>query len=312
MQHTEPIHIVLNPTSGGGAGARAEREIARDLARRGVPFEIHRTEGRGHAAELARDFANRGVARVGAAGGDGTIHEVVNGLMQSRVRSTTLALLPIGTGNDFVKVVSGTRTLPAALETVARGSCRRYDLGIVKWDGGSEYFTNAMGTGIDVEVVRQLQRLPHMPGALKYLAALVRALLKYRPVPLHASINGDTIDTRAMILAVGNGTCQGGGFYLAPNARPDDGVFDITLVREVGLRDVVTLVPRILRGTHGGHVAVLMRTARALRVESGDDRPLCFHVDGELRETESRAFSVEVLPGALAVLARDGSTEGDR
>lgn len=310
MPHTEPIHIVLNPTAGGGTGARARREIEDDLAGRGVPFEIHLTEHRGHAAELARNLADRKAPVVAAAGGDGTIHDVVNGLLQSGARSTALALIPIGTGNDFVKVVNGTRTMSDAIETIAHGVCRRFDVGLVRWDGGSEYFINAMGTGIDVEVVRQLQRLPHMPGALKYLMALIRALMKYRPVKLRASINGDEIDTRAMILAVGNGTCQGGGFYLAPDAKPDDGELDVTLVREVGFRDVVSLVPRILRGTQRGHDAVLMRTARVLRVESAEGRPLYFHLDGELREPESGAFTVEVIPGALAVLSRDAHAQG--
>lgn len=312
MHHTEPVHIVLNPTAGGGTGARAQREIERDLARLGVPFEIHLTRGRGHAMAMAREFADRGVAVVAAAGGDGTIHEVVNGLMESGRGSTTLALIPIGTGNDFVKVVDGTRTMPEAIQTIAEGTPRRFDVGRVRWDGSSEFFINGMGTGIDVEVVRQLHRLPHMPGALKYLLALLRALVSFRPVRLHASINGDAIDTRAMILAVGNGTCQGGGFYLAPEARPDDGVFDVTLVREVRLREVFTLVPRILRGTQRGHEAVLMRTVRSLHVKSGEQKPLNFHVDGELRESTSHAFDVEVVPGALAVLARDAQRQGDR
>jgi diacylglycerol kinase family enzyme len=117
-------------------------------------------------------------------------------------------------------VVPGARKLPGAYEVLARGDTVEYDVGYATWDGGSEYFVNGMGSGIDVEVVRQLRHVFTLPGPLKYLTALIRALAVYRPIALNAFLDRETLGRRIMMMAVGNGICQGGGFYLTPNAVP--------------------------------------------------------------------------------------------
>lgn len=304
MSQAKPVCVVLNPASGGGAGARYRREIEHELNARGVQFDLVETPGPGTGVSLARERARRGAHVVVAAGGDGTVHDVVNGIMQAApAGSCALGLVPVGTGNDFVKVVPGTRHRQAAYDTIARGHSERYDLGRVRWNGSEEYFINGMGTGIDVEVVRQLTQIPQLPGPLKYLLALLRALLRFRPVALRAQLDDQRLEQRVMIIAVGNGTCQGGGFYLAPDASPQDGVLDACVVDQLSLGGILRVLPRIMRGTQRGHPAVLMRTARTVRFEAADDRPLFFHLDGELREPSGlRTLEVDVLPGVLPVL----------
>jgi len=297
------LDIILNPISGGGAGRRARPEISRALDARGVQYHIHETEGPGDARERARALSRPGAVIV-AAGGDGTIHEVANGLLDAGGLAT-LGLIPVGTGNDFVKVVPGTRKREHAYETLASGTQRRFDAGLVRWDGGVEHFINGMGTGIDVEVVRQMKRLPQLPGPIKYLMGLFRALVHYRPVQLDASFNGSAFEKRVMIIALGNGVCQGGGFYLAPDAVADDGLLDLTVVDELNLVEIAQVLPRILKGTQRGHRKVDMRTGRRLEIRSTDGRPLFFHLDGELREPAGATeLTVEVIPAALPVLAR--------
>jgi diacylglycerol kinase (ATP) len=304
MGELKPVCVILNPVSGGGAGARHRAEIENELTRRGVRYDLFETRGPGAATQIARDCAKRGAETVVAAGGDGTAHEVANGILQAAPHgSCALGLLPVGTGNDFVKVVPGTRDRALAYDTIVRGSSKRYDVGRVRWGDQEEYFINGMGTGIDVEVVRQLRHLPALPGPLKYLLALVRALIRYQPVAVRARFDDQQLEREIMIVAVGNGVCQGGGFYLAPEASPSDGILDVCLVERTSLSGTMRVIPKVLRGTQRGDPKVFMRTARRVRFEAMDGRPLFFHLDGELREPEGlRVLDVEVLPGALPVL----------
>ncbi len=305
MARLKTVAVILNPASGGGAGRRQRPQIERGLAERGVASTVIETRAPGDAVGLAPDLARSGTSRIVAAGGDGTIHDVANGILRANAgASCALGVLPVGTGNDFVKVVPGARTLVGALDTIAKDRVRHFDVGHVRWQDNSEYFVNGMGTGIDVEVVRQIVRLPRLPGPLKYVVGLLRAVLRYKPVSLHAQMDEQRISQRVMIIAVGNGVCQGGGFYLAPKASPIDGKLDVTVVNELNLLGIARVIPRVLRGTQEGDPAVLMRTARSVRFEAADDRPLFFHLDGELREPAGlRALDIEILPAALPVLA---------
>ena len=301
---TQTVHVILNPKSGGGRAGRLRDEIARELAARRVGVEIHETKAAGHAVELAGDVARLRPTLVAAAGGDGTIHDVANGLLRSGHR-IPMAVIPVGTGNDFAKIVPGAETRTAAYDTIAQPSFRDFDAGYVQWQGGGEFFVNGMGTGIDVEVVRQILRLPQLPGPLKYLAGLFRALAVYRPVTLRATLPDEVIEQSVMMFAVGNGICQGGGFYLTPQGRPDDAQLELCVVREIPLWRVPSVLTRVMRGTHGNHPVVTMRGFQNVRIDAVGPEPLFFQLDGELREPARASWlEIEVRPGILPVAVR--------
>ena len=293
------IPVILNPTSRAGAARKRQDAITSGLRARGATSRILLTQHSGHAVELARGLAADGAGMIVAAGGDGTVHEVANGILGSRA-PCALAVLPLGTGNDFAKMIPGANALHSALDIVARPVFADYDVGFASWQGGAEFFINAMGTGIDVEVVRQLHRLPALPGPIKYLAALLRALAVYDPVRLSAQ-NGGRLDRAVMMMAVGNGICQGGGFYLTPNASARDGRLELCVVDALPLWKVPMILPRVLRGTHGGHPSVTMKTLEHVRFEANGAASLYFQLDGELREPATRFVDVAVRPGALRV-----------
>lgn len=300
-----PLVVVLNPTSGSGAGRRLRGEVDMALRARGLEARIVPTEGRGHATELAAEAAAAGAPVVVAAGGDGTVHEVVNGLLRTG-GDTALGLIPIGTGNDFVKVVPGTRRLPAAYDTLARGSVRRFDAARARWSGGSEFFVNAAGTGIDVEVVRQIEALGTLPGALRYVVGLLRALSRYRPVRMRVTPEGGAPFERSVMLsAVSNGKCLGGAFRLTPDARPDDGLLDLCVVAELGVLPALRIVPKVLRGTHTQHPGVTMVRDRAFELEVLGEGPVFLQLDGELRRIDGGSVHIEVMPAALRVVCGD-------
>lgn len=304
------MRIILNPMARHGAGRRIRGAIERELDRRRLPFDLVQTEGPLHARELARDAAESGVGRIVAAGGDGTVHEVANGILDARVNGVTMGVLPIGTGNDFVKMVPGTATRAAAFAALSGGRIGTVDVGCVRWGDRSEYFTNAMGTGIDVEVVRQMRRSRVLPGSAIYLSALIRALARYRPPAVELVADGRTIRQRIMNLAVCNGVSIGGSFRICPDARADDGLLDICLIREMSLLRNARMVPRVLTGTHVGHDGVTMLRGASIQLRMEEDRPLLFQLDGELREAADGAVGIriEILPARLHVI-RGESTD---
>ena len=302
------LTVVLNPAARGGAGRRLRAEIERELRRRGLEFEVRETRGPGEAVELARAACHAGSRTVAAAGGDGTVHDVANGILQAADEGTAeraaLGIVPIGTGNDFVKVIPGTSNRAAAYDTLAAGRRYGFDAALVAWAGGREYCLNAAGTGVDVEVVRQIQARTRRHGALVYIGGLVRALRRYRPVHVRIDADGESTEARIMMVAVANGTCIGGLFRICPQARPDDGLLDLCVVRELTVLRQPVLAARILRGRHLHEREVSFRTAREVRIEVLDGSPLFFQLDGELREPRGvDTLSITVQPARLQVLA---------
>lgn len=302
------MRVILNPVARHGAGASLRPRIEAELSARGVRFDIVETARTGHATELARDAAERGAGTIVAAGGDGTVHEVVNGIMTAGTAGVTLGVLPIGTGNDFVKLVPGTATIGDACDTLAGGMSAPVDIGLVQWPGGSEYFVNAMGTGIDVEVVRRMRRVRFVPGGVLYIVALLRALAVYRPLRIRVRTGADTFDGGIMNLAVCNGPCIGGTFRICPDARHDDGLLDTCVIEEMPILRNARMVPRVVRGTHPGHDGVTMFRGTEVHVSVTDGRQLPFQVDGELREAADGAAGilVSLAPDRLNVMR--GST----
>lgn len=288
------MRVILNPMARNGTGRRLRSVIERALERRRVDFDVVQTEGPGHAIDLARHAAEAGIARVVAAGGDGTVHEVANGVLGATRRDTAVGLLPIGTGNDFGKMVPGAASFETALETLATGAVAAYDAGCARWDGRSEFFVNAMGTGIDVEVVRGMRRNRFLPGGLIYARALLRALARYTPLAIDIRVDDRTEHRSIMNLAVCNGPCIGGSFRICPDARPDDGLLDVVIIDEMPILRNARMVPRVVRGTHIGRPGVTALRGRSVRLRIRDDGPLFFQLDGELREATDGRTGIEI------------------
>lgn len=303
----EPVHVIVNPAAGGGRGRRARALVEAALGRRGFRFRVHETGGRGDAVDLARRSLDAGAGAILSVGGDGTAHEVANGLLSEAGGGAlpAMGVVPVGTGNDFARMLGVSRSAPVdGLERLER---RYLDAGKLEWEGGAEYFINGSGTGIDVEVVRQIERLPRIPGFASYLIGVLRALAAFRAIPVRVRLDGEARSENVMIVAVMNGDRQAGGFHVCPGALPHDGRLDVCLVRELGMVGSLRVLPRVLRGTHVGHAAVAMARAGAIDIESSSGAPLFFQVDGELRTPDTRWLRYSVTSGALPVLAAPGS-----
>ena len=294
--------------------ARAVEEIVRE---RGEPYVLRVTEGPGHATALARSAAAEGAGTLVVVGGDGTVHEVANGLLGSPGTSPgpepgdlpDLAVVPVGTGNDFFRMVRAPRDPAAALGLLDGGRRALFDVGTARWEGGARYFVNLLGLGVDVEVIRRREAFRRLPGLAQYLMALASAILGFEPIPVRIRLDdGEVIEGPTHLSAVTVGPSAGGGFLLNPGATPDDGALDLCFVEALTYLQVARHVPRVIRGTHRELDVVRLRRFREARIDAPDGVPLDFELDGELVDVRPPWIEVGIEPGRLPVLVSGRGT----
>jgi len=312
LSATLPL-IIANPNSGGGRGRRILRELEEALRHEGLPAQLVATMAPGEGRELALEGARRGAPAILAVGGDGTIHEVVDGLLAASLELDarfipSLAVLPVGTGNDFFRMIRAPRDLRGAIELLRSGVPRSFEVGVADLGGVQpRAFVNLLGLGIDVEVLRRRSAFVRLPGVLQYLAALMSALRRFSPFPLRAEVvlpdgTSEAIEGDVLILALTVGPSIGGGFFLSPRARPDDGLLDLCFIQRLSFLEILRYLPAILRGAEVDHPAIVRRQVSALRLVRGDSQRMDIELDGELMDEAVPHVSVEVRLGLLRVL----------
>ena len=313
MKRPKHTTVILNPAASGGSGARVQPKLEGELTRRNIPFTLLRSEAPGHAEALSREAARDGADLILVVGGDGTIHEVANGILKGETKPPPIAVVPVGTGNDFYRMVSGSRNIGAALEGLLDGTVRDFDVGRVRFDGADSFFVNLLGVGVDVEVLRRRSDFPRLGGLPQYLAALVSALVTFRPVPVRVSLRGseggdeaEVIEDGTILMAVTVGPSVGGGFLLSPDASPYDGLLDLFFVKTMGMLKLARYIPKVIRGTHQGVPELLQRRIMAATVRRSDQEPFFFEMDGERMPDSVTSLELEVCPGILPVLVPKG------
>ncbi|HTT67773.1 MAG TPA: diacylglycerol kinase family protein [Gemmatimonadales bacterium] len=295
--------LILNPASGHGLGRKLRPRIERALRETGVGFDLVETTAPGDAVRLGREAAAAGVERILAAGGDGTVHEVANGLLEAPSAADgatrpALGTIPIGTGNDFAKLLHVYKLPPEeAARRMAAARVERFDVGRVI----GEYFDNSLGIGFDAEVARQANQTTKLSGLAVYVVAVYKTFVSFRAPMLEVASAAHSETGPMMMLECSIGRSAGGGFYLTPDADPADGLLDVCLIRKVGLAKFLRYVPRVLSGKHVGLAEVAMFRTAALKIRS-TDRPLLLHLDGEVRAPDSRDIEVTLEAGRLRVL----------
>ncbi|HEV8303341.1 MAG TPA: diacylglycerol kinase family protein [Gemmatimonadales bacterium] len=290
-------HVILNPAAGRGAARRALDPVCRAFRAQGWAVDAAETARPGHGTELAAQAATNGARYVIAMGGDGTVHEVANGLLAARAPAT-LGVVPIGSGNDFAKLVGVYRHDPVrAVARLVTATPQRFDVGRVL----DEWFVNSMGFGFGPAVVRTRNAMPGLRGFLSYLVPVLRTFATFRPPLFEVSATGFHERGYMMMVEVCNGTTAGGSYRFAPGADPADGRLDVCLIRRVSLPRFLLAIPRVIRGTHGRMREVALLQAREIVIRSPQE-PLLLHLDGELREPGVRECTVKIEPGRLNVM----------
>ncbi len=300
-----PTLLIFNPMSDRGrSGQRASDLRAMVTERGGADWQG--TEYPAHATEIAAAAAERGYRTVVALGGDGTVHEIVNGLMRVEpARRPRLGIVPIGSGNDFA-IAAGVPANPQeAVQRAFSGTERQVDVArICDGDGRAEYFDNTCGMGFDGAILIRTRKFKHIYGFLMYLTATLQTIAHDFAAPhLRVTYDGGTLDQPILMLTVGNGPREGGGFITTPASRIDDGVLDFVYIQPVSKFRMLQLVPKVLAGTHVNEPDV--HIGRATRLVLDSDRALPIHLDGELFapfEANVRHVEIDVVPGAICVV----------
>lgn len=295
--------VIVNPAAGARSTIRRWPAISRLLKHIGLSFDFEYTEAPGHAIELARTAAGDGYRYVVAVGGDGTIHEVANGILgSSGAADTTLGVVTTGTGGDFARSVGIPRHVGPACGVLVENRTSQVDVGVVdyvsKGQRNSRFFVNAAGAGFDAAVVDTIERSPrHFRGTLPYILGLIRTLARYKNKRVTLRMGDSTEETGIVTLVVANGGYFGGGMHVAPSADPRDGLLDIMVVREMSKIELLKAFPRVYKGTHVTHPKVIMGRANGIIVDTSER--VLVHADGELIGEGPASF--RIVPGALRV-----------
>ncbi len=299
-------YIIANPASGGGAVRKRWPAIEQLLQELGFSYSVHFTEQSGHATRLAEDAILKGHRHLLGIGGDGTNHEIANGILgQTFVPSAeiTYALLPVGTGNDWARHYRLARAPRQRLQDILLGKTVLQDAGLVQYqrDGQPEqrYFVNVAGLAYDGYIGRQL--LQHrVTSRLQYLLLIMQYLFRYRLTK--ARIIYDQRQAEDFFYTINVGICRysGGGMQFVPQAISDDGLFALTFARRLQKWEVIAQTARFYNGTLLRHPKVEGYQARAIQVEAAEDAPTLLEADGEFLGETPVAFTL--LEKALRVV----------
>ena len=310
----ETVKIILNTYAGRGRGGHASAAIQTSFRRGNVPFDLVETTAPGEATTLAQRARLDGYEIIAAAGGDGTINEVVNGLALATPEEETvrgLAVLPAGSGNDFADMVGATRDFDAAVDAIRQRNTRLVDLGLIDAfdgrDSHQRYFDNNVGVGFEAQVTVESRRIKRLRGFAIYVWAALRALRAYDQPNFEIGwTDGDgathSVSKPLLLISIGNSRRTGGAFYLTPDAVMDDGLFDLAYADAQSKIGILNLLPRAMTRT-GLYSQKSVYFSRLRSICIAAEQPVPVHTDGEILSRQIVKLSVAVQAGRLQVIA---------
>lgn len=297
---TTSIPLFINPTAGRGRAGRRLPTIESLLRDNGVDTDVHTSTAMGDIEQQIRAVIDAGADRIIVAGGDGSVHEAVNGIMRAE-KDAALGIIPTGTGNDFAKAAGISLDWQATARLLAdritsNSPARRIDVGRMN----ERYFGNGAGVGFDAKVSRIARDFKWPIGDLVYLVAVLRAMIDGIITPNMKIVADDFSWDGPLTLAnISNGAWVGGMFHIAPMADHADGMLDLLVVAPVSGPRILRLLPKLMQGEHMGETEITHVSLRSLRITAA--APVPSHLDGEVQPLGT-SFDIEILPGALSLI----------
>jgi len=294
--------IIVNLTAGGGKPKKHLETVLNYLEENGLNFRLKMTSRTGEATELARKAADEGMEVIISVGGDGTINEIINGIMQSK-NDPALGIIPLGWANDFIKSTDISPNIIKACHTLIKGKTKRIDLGLINQQ---IYFGNICGIGFDAEIAHLANQLknkhPHWNTLSAYvyiLATLKKLLAPFGYHEVKIKIDGQETQLKILFIAVGNGKIYGGRFKITPEAILDDGLLEVCVVEEMGRFKYLMSIPKVFKGTHRSIKGINFYRAKEIIIESSE--PILAQVSGEVIESQKK-FIITLLPKRLKLI----------
>ena len=309
--------VVVNPKASIGKCGKDWPEIKQLLIDEGIDFDFVTTEYQGHAITLVRDLiTEKGYQKIISVGGDGTNNELINGIFtQQRFPTTdlTMGVIPVGTGNDWGRTFGFPEGYQPLVEVLKNGQVFPHDIGKVAYynngDAKTRFFLNAAGTGLNEMVCNRTNQLKSegKGGAVRYMLSTANCLFRFKCVHIKLEIDDQEVfHDEILSLSVGNGKYNGGGMMMMPNAIPDDGLFDITVVRKVGMLKFASNISNVYDGSFINKLEeVSSFRGKKLRVTSIPAHLLLLETEGET--LTNSPFDFEILPKAINMIVPKSS-----
>jgi len=297
--------LIFNPMADRGRSGQQASDLRAMVDEMGGA-DWQGTEYPAHATEIAAQAALQGYQTIVALGGDGTVHEIVNGLMKiEAAHRPRLGIVPMGSGNDFAGGAGIQMNQQEAMRRVFTGTPKPVDVARIQdGTGRTEYFDNTLGIGFDAAINIRSRSIQSLQGFMMYLTATLLTIARDFAAPhMKVTYDGGTLDEPLMMITVGNGPREGGGFLTTPESKMDDGLLDFVYIRPVSKVRMLQLVPKVMNGTHVKEKEV--RIAQTTKLVVDADRALPIHADGELfapYEADVRHVEITLMPGAIQVI----------
>lgn len=284
--------FIVNPVAGNGIALRMTNTIHKlfnelKLKYQDISYEIVYTKEEGHATEIARKYSSMDDYRIYAVGGDGTLNEVLNGMIGS---GSSLGCIPGGSGNDFIKSLVTKFDRRRILMNTVLGTEEEIDVATV--DG--RYFINIASMGFDASVVNNVEKfkgMKYIPNKFAYLASVLDTAKDFKNLNLRIVVDQKEINTEAFMVAIANGKYYGGGIKIAPESDLKDGLLDVLIVRDITRGKIMKFLPKVIPGKHMDLDEVTLMRARTIDLYS--DEPVFINIDGELEARREAHFKVE-------------------
>lgn len=268
------MKIIANPRAGHGRNLNNLERLQELMKRRGLDCELLKTERPGHATELARRAVESGSEELMVMGGDGTIGEVIDGVVHSNV---VLGLISVGTGNDLARSLGlPYNNLEGALNVMLSGKPRAIDIGRER----ERHFVLTLGLGFPATVAHEANKMIWLKGSPAFFVAVYKALYRLKPVPMRLVLDDQTLDLECTSVLVQNTPYCGGGQLMAPGAQLDDGFFDVLTVDAIGRLDLMVTFPKVYSGRHLDHPSFCLYRSRSVTIDCPVPMPKMF--DGDI------------------------------
>lgn len=299
---TNKVHVIVNPFSARGKTGQ-RWNIIKDIVKSYFKeFKYIFTEKPRQATQIAREILKDGFDLIIGVGGDGTLNEITNGFFKQNTSSTinenaSLGIIPSGTGSDFIRFMKIPRDLEKSVELIKRSTSKKIDVGQITYHPESEqkehqFFINIADFGLGAEVIKKLADVPSIKrGPFSYYMGLLKTLRSYSSKTVNIEIDDSrSIEGKFLIGAIANGRIFGGGMMIAPRAEPDDGFFDLVLVKDMKKLEIVGNTPHLYRGTIEKHPKVIILRAKKIHIKS--DETVNIEYDGELGQALPATFKI--------------------
>ena len=287
------IKLIVNPAAGKGAAFRKSKKVIAELKRRDVKFDVEYTKYPRHGVSIAKE-ASKSFEIVVALGGDGTVNEVGEGVVGT---DAIFGVIPLGSGNDFAKMLNISSNGGESIDTLLNEKIRTIDVIRVN----DRISLNTAGVGFNGVVSDVAGKVKFLRGLSVYIYSVVKTAIRYKAIPLKISIDDKVVEDNIFMVSICNSKSEGGGFIVAPDAEIDDGILDVTIMRDASMMKLLFNIRSAMNGNLNRLDEVTTVRGENIIIES--ELPMPLHVDGEVVSMSSGKVTASILKGALKVIA---------